>query len=91
MAGWAVENTNQAAQNRVPLTILVFVEGKNAFQTETKGNQPDIAKAFNYSEASSKNMAFTGTFSCSSGANVTVVAVTVGNLYGVLKPTVCPQ
>jgi len=88
--GWAADQLGQDD----PIAILVFAEGKNVFQTQTKGTRPDVAAALKLSSAAAANVAFEGLLSCKPGQPLVLVAVTQTDLYAALghavAPLVCP-
>ena len=89
--GWAADLAGQGT----PITVLVFVNGRNALGTQTKGPRPDVAQALNLSEAGASNVAFEGALSCIPGEPLLVVAVTPNDFYAALnkaaRPLGCPS
>jgi len=74
--GWAFDELGEGD----PITILVFAQGKNVFQTQTKGTRLDVAGAWKLSSAAAANVAFAGLLRCLPRQQLLVVAVTQANL-----------
>jgi hypothetical protein len=88
--GWAADLVG----NGEPLTVLVFADGKNTAEIQTKGPRPDVVQALKLSEAAAANVAFEGELFCNPGKALVVVAVTKNNSYAPInqaaRPLLCP-
>jgi len=87
LKGWVVD----AASAGRPLTVMVFAGGRNALTTATRGARQDVASALGLSGQAAANLSFEGTFSCSGGEKLIVIAVTPHETYGYFGSRVCPQ
>jgi hypothetical protein len=70
MTGWLAD-----PQGKIPLDVLVFVDGSMAATTQTKGERPDITSAFPLSAGAEKNVAFSVNVNCRPGDEPVVVGV----------------
>jgi hypothetical protein len=89
--GWVADIMGQGS----PTTILVFAQGKQIFETETKGQRPDVTALFRLSEPAAANVRFDGVFSCRSDKPLLIVAVDAKNSYTQIGrsdagPLICP-
>ena len=85
--GWVVDGTASGSS----LTVLAFAGGTHVLTAMTSGERPDVAKIFGLSDAGARNVAFQGTFRCSPGESLIVVAVTPDRMYGQFRSLACPQ
>jgi hypothetical protein len=86
LRGWAA----QLGGNGSPITVMVFVEGRNQLTMETKGRRPDVTDALAPSGNAVANVAFEGDLACSRGEKVIVVAVAQSGLYTHFGSHLCP-
>lgn len=88
--GWAVNSMGQGS----PITVLVFANGKNVLETQTKGARSDVAVALQLPDADAANVGFEGALRCNPGEPLLGVAVTQSSLYAALGHApgalVCP-
>ncbi len=86
--GWAIDSSGQGDR----ISIVVFVQGKLVFETETKGARADVAAQLKLSEAEGAHAQFEGIFSCAPGQPLLIVAVGAQNSYAqIAGPPVCPS
>jgi hypothetical protein len=73
IGGWVADLQG----NSTPLNVLVFIRGSLIAEAQTKGERPDVAKAYNLSADAEpmKNVVFSLNFSCPSGEQPVVVAI----------------
>jgi hypothetical protein len=86
LKGWAAE----VAGGPSPLTVMVFVEGKNKLTMETDGRRPDVTDALGLSGNAAADVAFEGNVTCSRGQKLIVVAITRSDVYGQFGSRLCP-
>jgi hypothetical protein len=84
--GWLADPGGDAT----PLKLLVFVGGKLAAATETRGERPDVARALALTQGAEKNVAFQANFLCSSGQEPVIVGLGLGKQYLRIKSPTCP-
>lgn len=84
--GWLVDPGGDAT----PLKLLVFVAGKLAAATETRGERPDVARAQALMQGAEKNVAFQTKFGCSPGLQPVIVGLGPGKQYVRIKSPPCP-
>jgi hypothetical protein len=91
IGGWAVD----LGEPGTPVTVIVFVNGKSVFETQTIGARPDLATTLKISDIAASNAAFEGVLSCTPNQQLFVVAVTKKDFYTSLAPVsnplVCPS
>jgi hypothetical protein len=84
--GWAVETSNTNA----PLTVMMFVDGRHKFTTDTRGPHAGAIQAVGLPEAASAtNVSFEATLACSRGQKLIVVALADSNAYGYFGSRFC--
>ena len=71
MGGWFADPQGDAT----PLRILVFIKGTMVAAAETKGERPDVTRAFGLAFGAEKNVAFSFNFNCGPGVQPVVVGV----------------
>jgi hypothetical protein len=84
--GWAADKSGASPQ----LAIVAFAGGTHVLTTVTNGSGGDIAQIFNLSGAKARNASFEADFTCSSGQNLLVVAVSSGHTYSQFRSLACP-
>jgi hypothetical protein len=86
VSGWSADPTNA---DGAPLTVIFFVGGKIAFQTETRGQRQDVSN-LGLSAMAAKNVMFEGVFICSPGEPIIPVVVSKTKTYAPLSRQSCP-
>jgi hypothetical protein len=86
MRGWLADPTGESET----IDVLVFVGGKKAAMTRTKGERPDVAKAHKLADGAEKNVAFQLTFNCRAGDGVLTVGLGSERQYFWLSSGLCP-
>lgn len=73
------------------ITIVVFSDGKQIYEIQTKGARSDVANSLQLSRAAAANTAFEGLFSCSPARQLMFIAVEANTYYAQLPgPPSCP-
>jgi hypothetical protein len=84
--GWAVETSNA----NVPLTVMMFVDGRHKLTTETSGPHAGAIQAVGLPDAASAiNVSFEGTLACGRRQKLIVVALADDNAYGYFGSRFC--
>ncbi len=90
ISGWVADTKGQGA----PITVLVFADGQNVLETETKGVRADVEAALKLRSRVGPNIVLDAIFSCRPGQTLLGVAVTDSRLYASLDhpagPLICP-
>ena len=86
LKGWATDVSGGSS----PLTVMVFVDGRNTLTMETAGRRPQIGEALGLSDAAAANVSFQGNLTCSRGQKLIVVAVAPSDVYGHFGTRLCP-
>jgi hypothetical protein len=86
ITGWLADPEGDAT----PLDIIVFVAGRVAARTQTKGERPDVTRTLGLGFGAEKNVAFQVIFSCRAGDQPVVVGLGVGKRYFPLPSRRCP-
>jgi len=86
IAGWFADPEGDAT----PLDIIVFVGGRVAAKTQTKGERPDVTRTLGLGFGAEKNVAFQVNFSCRAGDQPVVVGLGTGKRYFPLVARRCP-
>jgi hypothetical protein len=86
LKGWATDVSGGGS----PLTVMVFVDGRNTLTMETAGRRPQIGEALGLSDAAAANVSFQGNLTCSRGQKLIVVAVAPSDVYGHFGTRLCP-
>ena len=84
--GWLADpqgNTN-------PLILVIFVAGKKAAITQTRGERPDVTKTLGLAFGTEKNVAFQVSFRCLAGDQPFIVAVGTDKQYLQVTSPQCP-
>jgi hypothetical protein len=85
--GWAADIANVG----VPLTVMVFADGRHTLTVETRGAHAGVVQALGLPDAASAtNVSFEGRLTCSRGQKLIVVALTASDLYGHFGSRFCP-
>jgi hypothetical protein len=84
--GWLADSGGDAT----PLKLLVFVAGKLAAATETKGERPDVTRALALDQGAEKNVSFQVSFNCSASQQLVVVGLGPGKQFFRFKSPPCP-
>ena len=85
MKGWLADSTGDSKT----LDVLVFVAGKKAAMTQTKGERPDVTKTLKLADGAEKNVAFQLTFNCRAGDDVVTAGLGSGRQYFWLSTKRC--
>jgi transposase len=64
----------------LPITVIVFTDGKAVAQTKTNGPRADLSDSLKLADSAALNFAFEGILSCRPGRPLFVVSV-IGNSY----------
>jgi hypothetical protein len=86
ITGWAVERGSTGE----PMTVMIFVEGHNILNAETRGERPDVTSALNLTTEAARNAAFSGRLKCDSRSRLLVVAASVSGRYDSISTVSCP-
>ena len=87
IAGWAFDWFGDAN----PLAVSVYVDGQPRLTVNTYGSRDDVTQKFNLAEDIQRNVAFSGTLTCETSAQVMVLAVSPADgRYARLNPLQCP-
>jgi hypothetical protein len=86
VGGWLADPGGDAT----PLRLLVFVAGKLAVATETRGERPDVAKVHALTLGAEKNVSFQASFACSPGQQPLMVGLGIDKQYLRIKSPPCP-
>jgi hypothetical protein len=84
--GWFADPEGDAT----PLTVLVFVDGKNMAMTQTRGERPDVTKALGLAFGAERNVGFEVSFGCRTGAQPFIVGLGSDKQYLSLSSAQCP-
>ena len=71
IAGWSADSEGGG----MPITVIVFTDGKAVLQTKTNGARADVSASLKLADAAALNVAFDGVLSCRPGRPLFVVAV----------------
>jgi hypothetical protein len=69
--GWSANITGRGT----PITVVAFVDGKNARQVQTNGPRPDVRDRFELPAEAALNLAFEGVLFCRPSRRAFIVAV----------------
>ena len=86
MRGWLADPTGDSKV----LEVLVFVAGKKAAMTQTKGERPDVTKSLKLADGAEKNVAFQLTFNCRPGDDVVTAGLGSDRQYSWVSSKRCP-
>jgi hypothetical protein len=86
LVGWLADPDGDST----PLSVSVFVGGKRAGATLTKGQRPDVTQGLHLAFGAEQNVAFTLTTPCASGEQPIVVGIGIENQYRGLETGRCP-
>jgi hypothetical protein len=86
LAGWAADRQGDAT----PLEVLVFVAGRLAATTHTKGERPDVTAAMHLGFGAQSNVALNANFTCRAGDQPVVVVLGKEKQYVPLQSARCP-
>ena len=84
--GWAVDKASPSSS----LTIVAFAAGQHVLTAATDGPRKDVALMLGLPDSGARTAAFETTFSCASGQNLVVVAVTSDRTYSQFRSLACP-
>lgn len=84
--GWAVDRNASSSS----LTIVAYAGGPHVLTTATNEPRKEVAEMFGLSDAAARNVSFEATFTCGSGQNLVVLAVTADRTYSQFRSLVCP-
>lgn len=88
MWGWAADTMASGE----PTTILVFSDGKQIYEVQTKGARSDVSETLKLSAVAAANVHFEGVFSCTPGHSLMFIAVEANTYYAQLAgPPTCPS
>jgi hypothetical protein len=86
LSGWAADRQGDAT----PLEVLIFVAGRLAATTHTKGERPDVTAAIHLGFGARSNVALTVNFTCRKGDQPIVVVLGKEKQYVPLQSAPCP-
>jgi hypothetical protein len=86
LAGWAADRQGDST----PLEVLIFVGGRLAATTHTKGERADITAAIHLGFGARSNVALTASFTCRAGDQPVVVVLGKEKQYVPLQSAPCP-
>jgi hypothetical protein len=84
--GWLADPGGDAT----PLTLLIFVAGKNAAVIQTHGERPDVTKELGLGSGTEQNVAFEVSFVCPRGDYPILVGLGQDKQYFYLTSPQCP-
>ncbi len=88
MRGWAADKMGSGGV----ITILVFADGKQIYEIQTRGARSDVTDSLKLPAAAAANVQFDGLFSCSPGHPLMFIAVEANTYYAQLAgPLLCPS
>jgi hypothetical protein len=83
--GWLADPEGDATS----LTLLIFVAGKKAAATQTRGERPDVTKALGLAFGAELNVAFEISFGCTPGDQPIIVGLGSDKQYFLLPSPPC--
>ena len=84
--GWLADPGSDAT----PLTLLIFVAGKNAAVIQTHGERSDVTKEFGLAFGAEQNVSFEVSFVCPTGDHPFLVGLGQDKQYFYLTSPQCP-